>query len=205
METQTQAPTQPTQNAPQTTQPVSGESTATAQSGKTFTQEQLDAILADRLARERNKYADYETLKAKAQEAEDAKKSEIEKAAERASKAESKLKEVEQAAKLAELRASAKEKAIDIGFDNKRLDKVMRLVEVTADTTPEQLQNSLESLAKEMPELLAKSKTPNVGATNPGKDTNPNSDETKRIVDAAMRRGDTGSWFANGRLIINDK
>ncbi|HOR00267.1 MAG TPA: hypothetical protein PLJ35_15760 [Anaerolineae bacterium] len=35
----------------------------TLQGGKTFTQEQLDAIIADRLQRERGKYADYEELK----------------------------------------------------------------------------------------------------------------------------------------------
>ena len=33
------------------------------QTGKTFTQEQLDAIITDRLQRERAKYADYEELK----------------------------------------------------------------------------------------------------------------------------------------------
>lgn len=34
---------------------------------KTFTQSELDSIVSDRLARERNKYADYATLKEKAE------------------------------------------------------------------------------------------------------------------------------------------
>lgn len=54
---------------------------------KTFTQDELNAILGDRLAREREKYADYEVLKGKAakfDEAEEANKSELQKATERA-------------------------------------------------------------------------------------------------------------------------
>ena len=52
---------------------------------KTFTQAELDAIVGDRLARERAKYADYGELKAKAakfDEAEEAGKSELQKAVE---------------------------------------------------------------------------------------------------------------------------
>ena len=41
-----------------------------ATEGKTFTQEDLDRIVQQRLAREREKYADYDDLKAKAQQAE---------------------------------------------------------------------------------------------------------------------------------------
>ena len=50
---------------------------------KTFTQAQLDAIVADRLSRERGKYADYEDLKAKAarlDKLEESNKSALEKA-----------------------------------------------------------------------------------------------------------------------------
>lgn len=55
--------------------------------GKTFTQAELDQIVADRLARERAKYPDYETFKAKAARfdaAEEASKSELQKLTERA-------------------------------------------------------------------------------------------------------------------------
>lgn len=50
---------------------------------RTFTQAELDAIVGDRLARERSKYADYETLKDKAARfdaAEEAGKTELQKA-----------------------------------------------------------------------------------------------------------------------------
>lgn len=53
---------------------------------KTFTQDELNAIVADRLARERSKYADYDELKTKAEafdKAAEESKSELEKAKER--------------------------------------------------------------------------------------------------------------------------
>lgn len=55
--------------------------------GKTFTQEELNAIVGSRLHEERAKYADYETLKEKAAKfdaAEEAQKTELQKATEKA-------------------------------------------------------------------------------------------------------------------------
>lgn len=54
---------------------------------KTFTQEEVNGIVAERLNRDRQKYADYETLKQKADEfdkMQEANKSELQKATERA-------------------------------------------------------------------------------------------------------------------------
>ena len=54
---------------------------------RTFTQEEVDKIVGDRLQRERAKYADFESLKEKAAKfdaAEEAQKSELQKATERA-------------------------------------------------------------------------------------------------------------------------
>lgn len=62
------------------------ETTAT-QPERTFTQSELDAIVKDRLAREKGKYADYEELKSKAakyDERTEAEKTELQKATERA-------------------------------------------------------------------------------------------------------------------------
>ena len=58
-----------------------------ATGGKTFTQAELDAAIESRLTRERAKFADYEALKAKAEKfdkAEEAAKSELQKAQEQA-------------------------------------------------------------------------------------------------------------------------
>ncbi|MBQ1571918.1 MAG: hypothetical protein IIZ78_12380, partial [Clostridiales bacterium] len=57
-----------------------GEETATQQEARTFTQDELNAIVGKRLAEEKGKYADYDVLKAKAakfDEAEEAAKSEL--------------------------------------------------------------------------------------------------------------------------------
>jgi len=93
------------------------QTTPAAQPGvKTFTQAELDAIVADRLARERAKYPDYESIKAKAAKydaAEEAGKSELQKANERAAALKTELESLKKANQLRELRASvAKEKGV---------------------------------------------------------------------------------------------
>ena len=58
---------------------------ATAEPERTFTQSEMDAIIGERLKRDRAKYADYDELKAKAakfDEAEEASKSELQRAVE---------------------------------------------------------------------------------------------------------------------------
>lgn len=82
--------------------------TPQAEAERTFTQSEMNAILADRLARERGKYADYEALRAKAEKfdrAEDAGKSELQKANERADRLQKQLDSLNRAAALRELRA----------------------------------------------------------------------------------------------------
>lgn len=61
---------------------------------RTFTQEEVNAIVGKRLAEEKGKYSDYEEIKAKAakfDEAEEANKSELQKAMERANNLEAEL------------------------------------------------------------------------------------------------------------------
>ena len=71
----------------ETNETVNQENTDKNPETSTFTQEQVDAIVAERLKRERAKYADYDDLKTKAtkyDEAEEASKSELQKATEKA-------------------------------------------------------------------------------------------------------------------------
>lgn len=70
------------------------QATSNTQTEKTFTQAQLDAIVAERLNREREKFADYETLKEKAGKfdaAEEAAKSELQKATDKAAELQKQL------------------------------------------------------------------------------------------------------------------
>lgn len=74
---------------------------------RTFTQTEVDAIVRDRLQRERNKYADYEAYKEKAEKfdaAEEAQKSELQKATERASALEAELNTLKRAAEVRGIR-----------------------------------------------------------------------------------------------------
>jgi len=84
--------------------------------GKTFTQAELDTILADRLARERAKYPDYETLKAKAAQfdaAEEAGKTELQKAQDQAARYKSELDRLKSENAQREIREKiAKEKGV---------------------------------------------------------------------------------------------
>lgn len=74
---------------------------------KTFTQAELDKIVTERLTRDRAKYADYEELKVKAEKfdkMDEANKSELQKAIERADALESELNGLKKAAEVRELR-----------------------------------------------------------------------------------------------------
>ena len=81
---------------------------ADTQEERTFTQTEMNAILQDRRARERGKYADYEALKAKADKfdaAEEAGKSELQKATELAETYKKQVEQLTAAASLRDLRA----------------------------------------------------------------------------------------------------
>ena len=78
------------------------------QEERTFTQSQLDAIIQERVARERGKYADYDELKEKAGKfdaAEEANKTELQKATERADKLQAQVDSMTKAEKLRDMRA----------------------------------------------------------------------------------------------------
>ena len=83
---------------------------------RTFTQEELNAIVGKRLAEEKSKFADYEDLKAKASkfdEMEEANKSELQKATERANSLEAELKAMKSAEEVRLMRENvAKETGI---------------------------------------------------------------------------------------------
>ncbi len=88
----------------------------TTQQAQTFTQDELNKIVGERLAREREKYADYDVLKAKADkydEATEAAKSELQKAQERASSLETELNGLKKANEVREIRETvAKESGV---------------------------------------------------------------------------------------------
>lgn len=88
---------------------VNQETTATAPETeeRTFTQAELDAIVTERLKRDRAKYADYDALKEKAEKLdamEEANKTELQKAIERGDALENELNSLKKAAEIRKLR-----------------------------------------------------------------------------------------------------
>lgn len=88
----------------------------TPEGGKTFTQEELEQIIGERLARERMKFEDYEDLKAKADkfdEIEENSKTELQKAQESANSYKAELEKLKKENTVRDMRSKvAKEKRI---------------------------------------------------------------------------------------------
>ena len=81
---------------------------------KTFTQSEVDSIVKDRLTRERAKFPDYEDLKAKAarlDELEEASKTELQKATDRAEKLQKELEGMKQAETIRSIRSKVAEES----------------------------------------------------------------------------------------------
>ena len=95
---------------------ASTQATENVSENKTFTQAEVDSIVGERLARERQKYPDYEELKTKAAEydkAQEASKTELQKAQEANAKLQAKLEGMEKEKKLLDTRSKvAKEKGV---------------------------------------------------------------------------------------------
>lgn len=131
-------------------------------SNKTFTQADLDRVVADRLARERKKYEgvnveEYRQFKADLEARAEAEKSELQKAQDKIAKAElEKQQTLELANKrliLAEFKVLARDANIKYVDDAYRLAD-LSTVEVKEDGTIEGLKVLLESLVKDKPFLV---------------------------------------------------
>lgn len=170
---------------------------------RTFTQAELDSIIADRLNREKAKYQDYDALRQFKETAEQASKSEVEKLTERAAKAEAEVRETQERYLARTLDAEARAVAAGLGFT--KPDKAVKLADLTkavkdGEVDAEAIHKALTDLANEMPELL-KTVPPRVGATNPPK----GSDADTKESDAerwARLRGGGGDFLKKGNLVM---
>ena len=126
----------------QTPNQVDKNGTQAASAEKTFTQAEMDAIIGERLSRERAKYADYDEVKAKAakyDEVEEANKSELQKAVEErdALKAENEKMKAEKAHADAVAKAAAEH-----GVDATLLARMSGDVEENAAILKEKMANA---------------------------------------------------------------
>jgi len=109
---------------------------------RTFTQSEMDAIIGERLKRDRAKYADYDELKAKAakyDEAEEASKSELQKAVEERDRFKAELDKLKAERERAELVAKV---AAEKGVDAALLARMSGDVDENAEFLKEQMAQS---------------------------------------------------------------
>jgi hypothetical protein len=137
---------------------------------KTFTQEQIDKIVKDRLERQRQQFAGFDDLKKKAEEwdkLQEEQKSELEKANERAVKAEETASTATQRANATLIRAEIISKAATAAGERKAFvdpaDAFAHLrdngdIKVDDDGNVVGVDEALEALAKSKPHLLADSR-----------------------------------------------
>jgi len=177
----------------------------TAQTGRTFSQAEVDDLIKARLDRERKRaeqklneslgqYADYETLKeqaAKWQEIEEANKSEAQKAADRAARLEKRLAEIQsENARLAEdyqkaqMKTAVVSAATRLGFADP--SDAWAFLDPSALQIDEGeikgVEEALKALAEAKPYLLQTGTTrgPTLPPTNPGRGTEPRETDEER-------------------------
>lgn len=181
---------------------------AQAQQAKTFTQEQLDQIIGERLKRESAKFADYEELKKFKDEAEAKNKSELEKLTERATKAQAEAERIKSETSERLIKAEAKAAAAKLGFT--KPDKAIRLADLSKAAVGEDgevtgVEEALAALAKDMPELLKGEKPPPGSPTNPQKGAAvPGETEAQRRE--RLRGGASfNTWAQSGEVVYYPK
>ncbi len=135
---------------------------------KTLTQAEVDAIVKDRLQRERAKYADYNDLKAAAgkyAEIEESKKSELEKAQAKIKEWQTKYEQTQTAIMQTTKRAAVTVESMRLGLDPKLTGKLVDygLLEVDDKGEVSNAKDVLEAMLKEYPQLTATAKPPQPG------------------------------------------
>jgi len=187
VELESNAPTNESSTPPQ---PTPG---ATGEQAQTFTQEDLNRIVSTRLAQERQKFSDYDDLKAKVQAAEDATKTEAQRAAERIQALEAQNQQLAEKSRVALVKAAITEAAAAAGLP---AEAAYRLVDqnaltVDANGTVQNAADLVKAVATAYPGLL-RTPTPKVNAANP-----PRSGELTGRTDGQRMREYFGGGGAN--------
>lgn len=161
-----------------TAPPAGGEGTNSSSAPRTFTQDEMNAIIQDRLNRERGKYADYEDLKGKASkldQLEAERLSDIERAQAEATSAAERASKAEEALKGERLRNAVYAESVKAGAVDP--DAVLALLDRTSllsdDGTPTGVGDAITALLETKPYLKAQLTAPkgNIGQGERGAPT----------------------------------
>lgn len=172
---------------------------------KTFTQAQLDELIAKRIERERKKFADYDEIKAKAAEYEaqlqaqrEAEMTEVEKAQEQAKQFETQLQEL--TAQLEVERSASHQQAIKNEFIKVAssaniidIDAAMALsdlsaVEIGEDGKVNGVDDVIKTLVENKPYLVAKKQTQPIGAPTNGGSSGQSEKTAEQLLEAAAEK-----------------
>ena len=192
--------TQPTTEATPQTTPTQ----AAAPEGKTLTQAEVDAIVKDRLTRERQKYADYEQLKAaatKLSQIEESQKTEEQKLKDALAKLEAEMSTYRQENQTLKLTQKVASIAGLLGAINPRDANFMQAasgIDPNGDGADKTIQEALESLKATHPYLF-RAQGAHVQAFNPDGTSAPGvgQQETEAQALARIRGGGGSVWDSN--------
>lgn len=160
-----------------------GKETEQTPQEKLLTQAEFERALTARLKQERQKYADYDDLKAKVQAAEEAQKSEADKQAERLRQLEEQNQQLSAQAQQALVRAAITAAASEIGLDANAAYKLADLDSLTIENG--EATNAAEivkAVAEAYPGLIRRGSGAQATAANPARATEPKgrTDEDRR-------------------------
>lgn len=150
-----EASTETTTTATETTAPAG-----------TFTQADLDRIVGERLAKQKAQFKDYDDLRTKASEFDrltESQKSDLQKAQDRAEKAEQAVAAASQRVVMAEVRAIATGEFEDPTDAHLYLGDVSKLVDKNGEPDSAAIEEALKDVLKAKPHLAAKSRSTDVG------------------------------------------
>ena len=159
-----------------------GQSQTTQATGKTFTQSELDAIITDRLGRERAKFADYDTIKAEHEQLKKAQMTEAERATARITELEKAQADKDAKIQKMVVQNGVMAAAATLGaLYPKAVYKLVDLDKIKFDESgePSNLDKVLEDTRKEYPEMFKAGPAPRgnagTGANQNGAGSNMNS------------------------------
>jgi hypothetical protein len=189
-------------NAQHATQAVTEDTGKDKADGKVFTQAQIDAMIKERVDRERAKYADYDDLKAKATAADDATRTAAEKQAQRLQQLEQDAAKYAQQNKTLQAENAFLAAASELGLPG---DAAYKLADMSKATFGDdgRISNAKElaqAVAQAYPGLVKRTAAANV--VNPGRDS-----ESQARTDADKRRellsgGGGGSFWRSGGVVL---
>lgn len=139
---------------------------------KTFTQADLDRVVSERLKREREKFGDVDELRQKAKDydaLQEAQKTELQKAADRAEAAETRARVLEEGLKQERTRNAITAAASKANFhDPEDAFRLLDDVELDEDGTPKNIDKLLKNLATAKPHLVKDGETVTNGSGDGG-------------------------------------